>query len=153
MGGFYMFNKASGMEGSPYGGPGNRSRERIMKQYSCNSCRFVRYLLSDGTLLPCISMTGSEIHKHMPNVRSRGLIEALRDPGLWEIVSIKVGDLLERNKECAECEHFGGCTLGCRTCALTYGEGVFAKDPFTCHYWKEGYPAKIEECIKAHTRN
>ena len=147
MGGFYIYNKASGVESSPYGGFGEKSRERVLKRYSCNACRFIRYLLPDGTLLPCISMTGTEVHNRMPNVRSLGLVEALKDPSLWEIVSIKVGELVERNRECAECEHFGGCTLGCRTCALTYGEGVFAKDPFTCHYWKEGYPDKIRGCI------
>lgn len=150
MGGFYIFSKRSGMEGSPYGAFDEKLRESSLKQYACNACRFIRYMLSDGTLLPCLPMTGTPVHKNMPNVRSRGLIEALRDPSLWEIASVKVGDLVERNKECAECEHLGKCTLGCRACALIYGDGVFGKDPFTCRYWKAGYPERIVKCIKAH---
>ena len=45
------------------------------------------------------------------------------------------------------CEHLDACGLGCRACALACGEGVFAKDPFACFYWKEGYAGRIVECI------
>jgi radical SAM protein with 4Fe4S-binding SPASM domain len=143
MGGFYMGRKDTGEDGAFYGHSAGKRDEGFLKRYSCNACRYIRYLLSDGTLLPCISMTGTEIQKQMPNVRDKGLSEALKDPNLWEIVSVKVGNLVDKNKECAACEHLGNCNLGCRSCALTYNGGIFSKDPFTCYYWKNGYPEKI----------
>ncbi len=147
MGGFYSYSKGSDVGGSLYGRSEGKCDERFLKQYSCGACRYIRYLLSDGTLLPCISMTGTEVHKDMPNVKDKGLSEGLRNPNLWEIVSIKVGDLVEKNKECADCEHLGKCGLGCRSCALTYNGSVFSKDPFTCYYWKNGYPEKIAQVM------
>lgn len=147
MGGFYHFNKTDGVECPPCGRRAGKSGEHLLKQFACNACRFIRYLLPDGTLLPCIPMTGTHIHKNMPGIRGRGLVAGLRDPSLWKIVSLRVEDLVERNEECAGCEHLGACGLGCRASALTCGEGVFAKDPVACLYWKEGYPGKIMECI------
>lgn len=145
MGGFYMGGKGAGGDVSLYGHDAGKCDEGFLKRYSCNACRYIRYLLSDGTLLPCISMTGTEIQKQMPNVRDKGLSAALKDKNLWGIVSVKVGDLVDKNQECAACEHLGRCNLGCRSCALTYNGGIYSRDPFTCYYWKNGYPEKIRQ--------
>ena len=147
MGGFYSCAKGVAQNNTLYGQLTGKCDESFLKKYSCNACRYIRYLLSDGTLLPCISMTGTAIHKNMPNIQDKTLSEALNDQNLWEIVSIKVGDLVKKNKECAHCEYFGKCNLGCRSCALTYNGSVFAKDPFTCYYWKNNYPEKIAQTI------
>ena len=148
MGGFYSCGKGLTQGNSLYSQSTGKCDEGFLKQYSCNTCRFIRYLLSDGTLLPCIPMTGSAIHKDMPNIRDKSLGEALKDHKLWEIVSIKVKDLVKKNKECADCEYLGKCNIGCRSCSLIYNESVFAKDPFTCYYWKNKYSEKIAETIR-----
>jgi len=147
MGGFYTYNKSTGTEGALYGNAEGICDDDFLSNFSCTMSRFVRYLLPDGTLLPCISMTGTEVHDKMPNVLDNGLSEALQDPYLQEIVSITVKELLERNTACKTCEHIGRCNLGCRSSALTDNKDVFSVDPATCYYWKNGYPEKIKEML------
>ena len=107
LGGFYSYDKKSKREGSLYSNPDGVCDDAYLKNYACNMSRFVRYVLSDGTLLPCISMTGTYIHKKMPNIRNIRLSEALQDQFLHEIVTITVNDLVDKNSECKNCEYLG----------------------------------------------
>jgi sulfatase maturation enzyme AslB (radical SAM superfamily) len=53
--------------------------------------------------------------------------------------------LIERNPECASCEHRKVCGGGCRAAALAMNgdNDYLGRDPATCIFFRDGYPDKI----------
>ncbi|MEJ1298345.1 MAG: radical SAM protein [Candidatus Sedimenticola sp. (ex Thyasira tokunagai)] len=109
------------------------------ESHDCGSCRERPYLLPDGTLLPCPGYVESGIHEKMPSVFQRPLTKLWSDSVLREIADMKKEDLLSENADCADCDSFEECGLGCRAVALIETGILKAKDPNTCNAWKKGY--------------
>ena len=63
--------------------------------------------------------------------------------------NMKKKNLLARNPECAACEMFKECGVGCRASALTETGDLMAKDPIACDLWKNGYKKRFEELAMA----
>lgn len=126
----------------PQDGPGTRYTP---ESYDCGGCREQRYVLPDGTLLPCAGYTDSALHRRMPNILRDGLSKALSGSLLCSIANRKKADLLTRNTECTSCESFGECGMGCRAVALVETGDMMAKDPVACEMWKKGYRQRLRE--------
>ncbi|MEW6357869.1 MAG: radical SAM protein [Planctomycetota bacterium] len=119
--------------------------------YDCGACRETPCLLPDGTLLPCPGYTDTAVQDRMPNVLRDGLSKALNQPFLRTMLDMKKGDLLAENEECAVCEWFAECGMGCRAIALAETGNLMARDPVACDLWKRGYNRRFAECTGAAT--
>ncbi|MHB1420156.1 MAG: radical SAM protein [Bacillota bacterium] len=115
--------------------------------YDCGTCREQPNLLPDGTLLPCPGYVDSSLQRQMPNLLQKNLSRVWTESYLREIVDIKKKDLLVRNPECAVCEFFKECGIGCRALALTKTGDLMAKDPLSCEMWKKGYKKWFKELV------
>lgn len=109
------------------------------ESYDCDACREKPYLLPDGTLLPCPGYTDTALQERMPNVLRDGLSEILSESLYRSIADMKKSDLLLENEECATCQLFEECGMGCRALAVAGTGDLMAKDPITCAIWKKGY--------------
>jgi radical SAM protein with 4Fe4S-binding SPASM domain len=117
------------------------------EDYDCGSCRERPNLLPDGTLVPCPAYVDSMIQKRMPNLFREDLSIVWNKSILREIAEIKKKDLLAMNPECAYCDLFSQCGMGCRASALTETGDLMAKDPIACDLWKKGYKKQFEELV------
>jgi radical SAM protein with 4Fe4S-binding SPASM domain len=115
------------------------------ESYVCGSCREQPNLLPDGTLVPCPGYVDSILQDRMPNLLREDLSDAWTRSFLREIVEMKKKDLFDRNPECATCELFKECGVGCRVSALTMTGDLMAKDPVMCELCKKGYGKRFRE--------
>jgi radical SAM protein with 4Fe4S-binding SPASM domain len=112
--------------------------------YDCIACREQPNLLPDGTLLPCPGYVDSVLQERMPNLLVEDLSAVWSRSFVREIVDIKKQDLLAKNPQCAVCELFEVCGLGCRASAVSETGDLMAKDPISCEVWKNGYKKRFE---------
>ncbi|NOZ19890.1 MAG: hypothetical protein GXP25_02245 [Planctomycetes bacterium] len=85
--------------------------------------------MPDGTLLPRPGYTDTVLQGRMPNVLRDGLSKVLSDSFLRSIADMKKSDLLARNEECATCERFEDCGMGCRASAVIETGDLMANGP------------------------
>jgi radical SAM protein with 4Fe4S-binding SPASM domain len=123
------------------------------ENYDCASCRERLNLLPDGTLFPCPAYVDSTMQERMPNLLREDLSKVWAKSFLREIADMKKKDLFAKNPECAVCELFAKCGLGCRASALTETGDLMAKDPISCELWKNGYKKRFEELAIAATNS
>jgi Fe-coproporphyrin III synthase len=109
------------------------------ESYDCAACREQPNVLPDGTLVPCPGYVDSIVQKRMPNLLREGLSKVWASSFLRQIADMKKKDLFARNPECAACELFKECGMGCRASALTETGDLMAKDPLACELCRKGY--------------
>lgn len=119
--------------------------EAMLRQTLCMSARTTMYISADGTLLPCIPLTGLNLPCEMPNITQTTLVQALTDSNYMTLIDTRLDALLAENQECAACEHRLVCGGGCRAGALSGGESYLGRDLYTCFFFKHHYADKIEE--------
>jgi radical SAM protein with 4Fe4S-binding SPASM domain len=119
--------------------------EYTPESYICGHCRERPNLLPDGTLVPCPGYVDSDLQNKMPNLLQEDLSTAWTKSFLREIADMRKRDLLAKNPECAECELFSQCGVGCRALALSETGDLMAKDPDSCEMWKKGYKKRFQE--------
>jgi radical SAM protein with 4Fe4S-binding SPASM domain len=148
LGGFFYCKKGS----KEYFHPCKKydGTEKSLRQTMCGSARTTLYIAADGKLLPCIPLSGLPIQDEMPNITEIPLAEALSDSQYLRRIDTRLEDMLEVNKDCAECEHKLVCGGGCRAGALMSGEDYLGRDKYICHFFKNGYEAKVRDIIEKH---
>ncbi len=107
--------------------------------YDCGACREYPCLLPDGTLIPCPGYVDSPLQQHMPNLLREDLSSVWKDSLVRRIIDMKKSDLLAGNPECAVCDLFKECGIGCRASALIETGDLTAKDPISCDLYKKSY--------------
>jgi len=120
--------------------------------YDCTGCREKPYLLPDGALLPCPAYTDTVLLGRMPNILEVGLSEALSKSFFRSVLDLRKSDLLARNEECASCELFEVCGMGCRAFAVSETGDLMAKDPLSCELWRKGYGQRFEALAELASR-
>ncbi|GHV90986.1 hypothetical protein AGMMS50268_14890 [Spirochaetia bacterium] len=143
----------AGTKGGGYGIPyirtqaGAESAEGL-KKHSCLSCRVHPYILPNGRLLPCPAYTGTSLEAELPKLYDAGasLADIYSDGGgaFLRLVNIRAEEVIAHNEPCAACEHRFECGGGCRACAVIGGNGALGRDPFRCHYFKEGGRRRLD---------
>jgi radical SAM protein with 4Fe4S-binding SPASM domain len=111
--------------------------------YDCGGCREQPNLLPDGTLVPCPGYVDSILQDRMPNLLREDLSKVWTRSFLRQVVDTKKKDLLAENPECAACELFKECGMGCRAMALTATGNRMAKDPIACELCMKGYKKRF----------
>jgi len=109
----------------------------------CGVCRLTPYLLPDGTVLPCHGFAGTSLQKSMSNVLQQELAAIWTSSYLRDLAQAKKSVRLAANEECANCDFFERCGMGCRARALIEAGDINSKDPLTCEMWKKGYKQSL----------
>ena len=108
----------------------------------CASARSTMYLGPDGRILPCIPMSEAGASQdYFPLLSSMTLKEALTDSNYMRFIANTLGDYLEHNPSCKECEFKNRCGGGCRGRAVEANGGtdLMGIDPENCLLFKGGY--------------
>jgi len=127
----------------------NHSRPKYtLDSFDCGTCKSQSYLLPNGTLLPCAGYVGSEVEAKMPNLFKQNLREIWSDSYLQELSNLKKRDVIDSNQECAACEMFDDCGMGCRVSALIGTGDIMAKDLLSCKLWKDGYKERYKKRVQ-----
>ena len=143
LGGFYFCEKGSNQYKVPilkFDGS-----ERMLKQPVCRSARLNPYVMADGTLLPCIPMTGTFLEDEMPTLRKTPISAAMEDSRFFELIDMRLETLLQHNKECDSCEYKLQCGMGCRAQAMLATGDYYGIDPESCFFYQNKYKEKIEK--------
>lgn len=143
LGGVYFARKGD----TGYMSPFNKFNglEEAVRQTVCRSCRIHMHIMADGTLLPCVPMTGTYIENQMPNLTCSTISHALSGSQYFDLINTKMESLFAQNQECAACEHRLKCGGGCRASAINHAAGFFGKDPDSCYFFQNGYDKKLEQ--------
>lgn len=141
LGGFFMCGKGS----EKYMSPSKKfdGSEKMLRQTLCPSARNTMYIAADGKLLPCIPLTGLPIQDGMPSVTEMDICRALSDSRYLSLIDTRLEDLLKVNARCRDCEYKLSCGGGCRAGALVGSGEYLGCDDWTCHFFKNGFEAKI----------
>lgn len=118
--------------------------EKCLRQTVCGHARNVLYLSPESRMLPCFSLSASDIQNDYPLATEIGLKKGLVDSTYMSLIDTRIGDFLEINKECGSCEYKLICGGGCRASGLSWGEtDIMAPDRACCMLFKGGYADKI----------
>ena len=117
------------------------------ESYDCGVCRHTPYLLPDGTLLPCHGFTGTSLHESMPNLLQQDLSAIWTASALRDTAQARKSARLAENGECAHCDFFAQCGMGCRARALIATGNIQSKDPLTCEIWKQGDKQRLLQAL------
>jgi len=115
----------------------------LSESKACDTCAYSTYLEPEGKLLPCLAYTGTSMADSMPNVYEMGFVEAYKDMNLRNVCDMKRRDLFGRNSECATCEHFEKCGVGCRAVAYQQTDDIYAKDCGMCDVFTKGFKEEL----------
>lgn len=144
--GFFACRRGSEEWYSPYD---KKEMWRDGLNLCCGTCRFHPYLLPDGRLIPCASMTDSEIELTMPNLKEETISQIYQDKShpFYEIADIKVGEVLEQNEDCQSCKYRKRCQGGCRAMSILENKGIYGHPQSLCKFFYGGYDVLIKETV------
>ena len=111
----------------------------------CQHARLIMYISPEGRLLPCMSLSASDIQQEFPNILEKGLLSCLDDSYYMDFISTRASKVFEHNSECSDCEYKVYCQGGCRAGGLEYSgnSDVMYRDESCCKLFKDGYAARI----------
>jgi radical SAM protein with 4Fe4S-binding SPASM domain len=140
-------------EARPEGAPPPPA-QALLRAGVCLECPETRervFLLPDGRLLPCPGFAGTKVASRMPTLRDWSLTDALADSPLARFCRDEKSARLSLNPECAACDQFRDCGMGCRAYALTEGGGINKPDPGACAMYKGGWKRRFTEAERLFT--
>lgn len=113
-------------------------------EHLCEIARVFPYLLPDGRLLPCVTMSGTKMEDIAPNIFDDGasLSKILHKSVIDDFCDKTYGDLFKNNEECDMCEHKFFCS-SCRANVLYNGD-FYDTDISSCIFNKYRYLDKIK---------
>lgn len=116
----------------------------------CTTCRIQPYLLPDGTLLPCATMTDSIVEGEMPNLQKETLAGIYQSPehAFFKLVNMRTADVLERDAKCRTCSFVKKCRGGCRAMSLAEGRGLYSHARVLCDFFDGGYEMLIKQTVE-----
>lgn len=145
--GFIDFNKESRKILIPYqkysGGEG------AVKAYACGAVRNGMYISPQGRVLPCMTLGGTAIDPMFDSILEKPLSEILSDSYYRNVCLMSMGECIEHNEKCRDCEYKLACGAGCRAAAC--GEtstDYMGIDEEPCHFFKNGWYEKAQEAIE-----
>ncbi len=117
-----------------------------LRQTVCGHARQSLYISADGRMLPCMSLSSSDVQEEYPLIGEVGLKAGLTDSTYMSLIDTRVEEFLKINRECGECEYAKICAGGCRASALIRDrKDIMAPDPSCCLLFKGGWAEKVEK--------
>ena len=106
------------------------------------------YISPKGKVLPCMTLGGTAIDPEFDSVLEKPLSEILSDSHYRDIALMKMGECIDSNEKCRDCEYRLCCGAGCRACGCgENGTDYKAIDEETCHFYKAGWYEKALEVM------
>jgi radical SAM protein with 4Fe4S-binding SPASM domain len=89
----------------------------------------------------------------MPNMLEQEFSAIWTASALRDIAQAKKSARLAKNPECAECEFFVRCGMGCPARALIEAGDISAKDPLTCQIWQQRHQQRLMTSVNQRSKN
>ena len=115
----------------------------------CESVRFTMHIGPDGRALPCMSFSDSALNESFPSVVEQHLGEITLAGSYHDAVETKVADLIDRNPECATCEHLPDCCGGCMAQDMTDDGDFLVPEARCCFFWKHVGKDAVRDVVDA----
>ncbi len=141
--GILDFNKRSKKILIPYQKYSNvEGCERV---YACGAVKNGMYISPKGKILPCMTMGGTAMDEKFDSVLDKPLSEILSDSYYRDICLKKMGECIEHNEKCRDCQYRLACGAGCRAAACgETGLDYLAIEEEVCHFFKTGWYEKAK---------
>lgn len=124
-------------------------REGAGNAYACGVVKNGMYISPQGRVLPCMPMGGTAIDPQFDSILEKDLKDILRNSYYTDICKIRMGECIEHNEECRDCEYRLSCGAGCRACACgETGTDYMGIDEECCEFYKHGWLEKAQEAIE-----
>ena len=116
---------------------------------ACGAVRTGMYISPKGKVLPCMTLGGTAIDPLFPSMLEQPLSEILSDSWYRDVCRMKMGEVLDHNDRCRDCEYRLACGAGCRACGCGENSTNYhAIDEETCHFFKAGWYEKARAAIE-----
>lgn len=116
-----------------------------LRQTTCGHARQTLYISPEGRMLPCMSLSSTDVRYDYPLIGEVGLRQGLTDSTYMKLIDTRMDEFFRTVPECGECEYARICTGGCRASALSYSEtgSLMSPDKACCVLFKDGWADKI----------
>lgn len=119
------------------------------KTYACGAVKTGMYISPVGKILPCMTIGGTAIDAEFDSVLEKPLSEILSDSHYRDICLLKMGECIEHNEKCRDCQYRLVCGAGCRAAACgETGLDYMGIDEEVCHFFKNGWYEKAKEYVE-----
>lgn len=144
--GFFSCSKGSGKYTMPY--EHFDGTDHCLQENSCSTCRSHPYLLPNGELIPCASMT-EQFSCETSNLTKTDLTAVYSDmqSDFFRLANMKVGEIIANNKECQNCIYKYKCGGGCRAMAFFSHTGLYGKSLTNCYFFFNHYQERIQQAM------
>ena len=115
------------------------------KMYYCGSMQGHIYINAEGRLLPCMGFSDTQIENTFPCILEQSLGSATLDSKWLDVTITRVSDLIERNPQCAACEHLHRCGGGCMTQDMSKEGDFLTPDSRCCYFHKHIGETSVRE--------
>ncbi|MBR3317936.1 MAG: radical SAM protein [Atopobiaceae bacterium] len=102
----------------------------------CESVRYTQHIDPDGRLAPCQGFCETVLRDEFPSVLEGGLGSLTLCGRCYEIVETKISDFLNKNPDCATCEHLPKCCGGCMLAGIDDAGNFLVPDERICYFFK-----------------
>ena len=102
----------------------------------CESLRYNAYIGPEGRLAPCMGFSDTALKEKFPNVLEEHLGQLTLAGYYHDVANTKIGALLDKNPECANCEHLHKCLGGCMVEGIDDDGDYLHPDPHACYFHK-----------------
>lgn len=120
--------------------------DSCLRQTVCGHARTVLYLSPESRMLPCFSLSSSDIQNDYPLATEVCLQKGLVDSTYMSLIDTRIADFFKINPKCNSCTHKLVCGGGCRASGLLENpNNIMASDPACCLLFLGGYAEKIKE--------
>ena len=102
----------------------------------CESLRYNAYIGPEGRLAPCMGFSDTALKVKFPNVLEEHLGQLTLAGYYHDVANTKIGALLDKNPECANCEHLHKCLGGCMVEGIDDDGDYLHPDPHACYFHK-----------------
>lgn len=147
--GFFSCKKGSTDYTVPYAKSVRSENPNWDKIPYCESVRYKLHIRPDGRVAPCMGFSDTVLGDTFPSVLEEHLGDILLKSNYRDVVDTTVAQLMEKNPECATCEHLRQCCGGCMVEDITDDGDYLVPDQKTCFFHKHVGEAAVREVADA----
>jgi len=117
--------------------------------FACGAVKNGMSISPTGKILPCMTLGGTAIDPMFESALEKPLSEILSDSHYRDMCLVKMGDCIDHNEKCRDCEYRLACGAGCRACACgETGTDYFGIDEDACRFFDGGWYERAQALIE-----